>query len=137
MPVHGSYPYGSRRVRFTGAGLTGLRILVADDDFLIGRLLGDVLSGLGHVAIVVTTEDDAVQQALSQRPDLMIVDVALGCGSGIDAVDKISRVAPIPHIFLTGDPSTVRAGRPGAVVLQKPFRHRNLVEAIERVIAPN
>jgi len=85
----------------------------------------------------VTTEEDAVQAALSQHPDLMIVDVALGSGSGLDAMAKISEQASIPHIFLTGDPSIVRADRPGAVVLQKPFRHRNLVEAIERVIAPN
>jgi CheY-like chemotaxis protein len=110
---------------------------VAEDDLLIGRLLGDVLDGLGHRTTVVTTEEDAVQQALSQHPDLMIVDVALGSGSGIDAMAKISQQTSIPHIFLTGDPSTVRADCPEAIVLQKPFRQRNLVEAIDRVIAPN
>jgi len=114
--------------------VTGLRILVAEDDLLIGRLLADVLAGLGHIAIVATTEEAAVREALSWRPDLMVVDASLGDGSGIAAVDQILSVMPMPHIFLTGDPSKVRTVRPDACVLQKPFRQRELREAIDRAV---
>jgi len=112
-----------------------LTLLIVEDDALIGRLLVDVLGNLGHVAMIVTTEDDAVTAAVRYRPDLMIVDVTLGDGCGIAAVDRILRAGPMPHIFVSGDPSKVWAARPDAIVLQKPFRQQGLAQAIQRLMA--
>jgi hypothetical protein len=61
----------------------------------------------------------------------MIVDGRLRNGSGISAVDKICLAEPIPHLFLSGDVSGVRALRPDAIVVQKPFRERDLAKAIQ------
>jgi len=111
-----------------------LTLLVVEDDALIGRLLVDVLANLGHVAMIVTTEDAAVAAAARYRPDLMIVDVTLGDGNGIAAVDQILSKGPMPHIFVSGDPSKVWAARPDAIVLQKPFRQQDLARAIQRLM---
>lgn len=102
---------------------------------MIGILLADVLAGMGHdVCAVEATEADAVTAAVRCRPDLMIVDVRLGVGSGIAAVDEILRNEPVPHVFVSGDISSLQTLRPRAVMLQKPFREPDLVRAIENAL---
>ncbi len=115
--------------------MKALRILVVEDDALIGMLLAEVLEGMGHgVCAIETNEADAVTAAARCRPDLMIVDARLGDESGIAAVDKILGTGAIPHVFISGDPASVRLLRPDAVVGQKPFREQDLALAMRQVI---
>src|SRR5580693_6118058 len=100
-----------------------LRVLVIEDDALISMLLAELLAGMGHdVCATAATESDAVTAATRHRPDLIIVDAALGRGSGISAVDEILRAGPLAHVFVSGDPNKVRELRPRALVVRKPFR---------------
>jgi two-component system, response regulator PdtaR len=118
-----------------GEAMRALRILVVEDDALIGVLLSELLAEMGHeICAVETTEADAVAAAARCKPNLMIVDDRLGNESGISVVDEILCTGPIPHVFITGDPSRIRALRPGAVVVQKPFRKSDIVRAIQRVL---
>jgi CheY-like chemotaxis protein len=109
-----------------------LRILVAEDDAMIGVLLADLLSGMGHDCKVAASEAAAVIDAIRYGPDLMIVDAQLGSGSGIAAVDAVLESGPMPHVFVTGDARRVSELRPLAVVLQKPFREADLARAIRQ-----
>ena len=114
---------------------TGLNVLVVEDDALLGLVLGDVLAGMGHtVCAIEDTESGAIAAAARCRPDLMIVDARLATGSGVAAVEEIHRVGPVPHLFVSGDISGVLARRPGAIVIQKPFRESDLVRAMERAL---
>ena len=116
--------------------MTTLRIMVVEDDMLIGMLLGEMLEAMGHeICAIERTEDDAVRAADQFHPDLMIVDAWLEDGSGISAVAKILRNKLIPHLFLTGDVSRMLAIRPDAVVIQKPFRETDLALGIDRALA--
>ena len=90
---------------------------------------------MGHdVCAIETTAADAVTAAVRYKPDLLIVDVRLGDGSGISAVEEILRTGPIPHVFVSGDTSRVKALGPDAVVIQKPFREADLARAIQRAL---
>ena len=110
------------------------RILVAEDDPMIGMLLGEMLEEMGHhVCAVETSAADLVRAAAEHRPDLMIVDVQLGDGSGLSAVEEILRAGPVPHLFMSG--KRIRVAGPGIVVLQKPFLEADLVDAIQRTLA--
>jgi len=110
-----------------------LRILVVEDDALLGLLLAETLAEMGHeVSTIATTEADAVAAADRDKPDLMIVDIHLYDGSGISAVDQILRNGPMPHVIMSGAFSLV--DRPGAVTLQKPFSVGDLTAAIQRAI---
>jgi len=112
------------------------RVLVIEDDLMIGALLGEMLTDMGHgVCAIETNEAGAVTAALRCHPDLMIVDVRLGAGSGIRATDVILQGGPVPHVFVSGDISGVMANRPKAVAIQKPFRAAELARAIQRVLA--
>ena len=111
------------------------RILVVEDDAIIGLLLAETLASLGHdVCAVEATEAGAVAAAALHRPDLMIVDVSLADGSGIAAMKQINRAAPVPHLFMSGH--TRHVAIHGAVLLTKPFRETDLVQAIGRALAP-
>ncbi|WP_254065413.1 response regulator [Acidisoma sp. L85] len=113
----------------------GLRILVVEDDAIVGILIAEMLVAMGHeVCALETNEADAVAAAARHRPGLMIVDRQLREGNGGSAVQTILKSERIPHLFITGssrrDPSF-----PTSVVLRKPFREPDLVEAIGRALA--
>ena len=114
--------------------MTAVRILIVEDDAAIGPLLAETLIGLGYeVCGVEATQAGAVSAAARHRPDLMIVDVNLAGGSGLAAMACIARVAPVPHLFMSGQ--NRQADMPGEVLLTKPFRVADLVKAIERALA--
>lgn len=84
-----------------------IRILVADDDRMIRRIVTTKLSGLGYA--VEETEDgqEAVERLESgEVPDLLITDQLMPRLDGIQLVRKIrasgnSEVANLPVIMLT------------------------------------
>lgn len=116
--------------------VTVYNILVVEDDILIGMLLTEMLTELGHVVCaVVRSEAGAVAAAVRFQPDLMIVDAHLTDGSGIAAVETIIEDKFIPHVFVTGDKLGTQRHRPGDVVIEKPFRERDLVDAIRRAVS--
>src|SRR5690348_16349921 len=83
-----------------------MRVIVVEDDAVIGTLLAEMLAGMGYdVCAIEATESDAVSAAARCKPDLMIVDIGLGEGSGISAMDTIHRTRPVPHVFVSADVS--------------------------------
>ncbi len=114
--------------------MRSLRVLLVDDDALIGALLTELLEGMGHVVCgIEASEAGAVEAAFRDKPDLMIVDVQLREGNGLAAMDTILRVMPIPHIVMSGE--RVQMGRSCRIRLQKPFMQRDLVHAITHATA--
>jgi len=107
------------------------RILVVEDEMLIGMLLEDMLADLGHeVAAVIPRLKDALAAVGRETFDLAILDVHLHGESAFPVADALV-AKNIPFVFATGYgerglPETYR-GRP---VLQKPFAKDDL----ERVL---
>jgi CheY-like chemotaxis protein len=113
--------------------MTQRTILVVEDDPIIGVLLVDMLTSMGHtVCGLRTSEADAITGAAAYDPDLMLVDVRLGSGSGVRAVTEIRRFRNIPYVFMTG--AVIPVGGPEDVVLYKPFQEPELAAAIIRVL---
>jgi CheY-like chemotaxis protein len=116
--------------------MQSLRILVVEDDPMIGPLLAELLEDLGHFVCAVETDArKAVAAATRLRPDLMIVDVGLGEVSGVAAVAEILKARFVPHVFVTGDVLKNLSLGPKAVLIQKPYRSHDLVAAIARATA--
>ena len=112
-----------------------LRILVAEDNALIGMLLEQMLTTMGHeVCAVEATERATIASAARCQPDLVIADGVLREGSGISAVETILRSRSVAHIFVTGDHTAVRMRMPNAIILEKPFNEVSLEQAIRQVV---
>ena len=90
-----------------------LRIVVAEDDNLIGELLAIMLENMGHVVCATeSTETGTVAAARTFEPELLIVDLNLNPGNGIDAITLITQTQAIPHILVSGNVATLRDIRP-------------------------
>ncbi len=105
-------------------------MLVVEDNALVGMLLGELLTDLGHeVCGIVRTEADAVLAASREAPDVMIVDLELAQGTGASAMRSILRTGAMPHVYMSG--SSRHAMPAGAALLQKPFGELSLLNALE------
>ncbi len=116
--------------------MKALCILIVEGDETIRRLLVEMLEELGHkVCAAEAKAADAAAAAVRCRPDLMIVDVGLGETSGIAAVNEILRSGFVPHVFVAGDALGALSLGPDVALIQKPFRERDIVQAIQRALA--
>ncbi len=117
----------------TAIELEPLRILIVEDEPLIGMLLGEMLELMGHeVCAIEGTEVGAVSAAARCMPGLLIVDAQLREGNGISAVDTILAQSFIPHFFVSGDRRGVLMARPKSIVVEKPFTEAGLADGIAR-----
>jgi CheY-like chemotaxis protein len=112
-----------------------LRVMVVEDDYLMASLLAELIEAFGHeVCAIESSESGSVAAAARLKPDLMLVDARLQEGSGIGAVETILRSGFIPHIFVAGDAAMVRALKPLAITLQKPYFETELLRAIQAAV---
>lgn len=114
-----------------------LRVLIIENETVIALLFAEVLIEMGHIVCgSEMTQAGAVAAAAQLQPDLIIADVRLLEGSGIDAINEVLQVGFVPHVFVSGDVLDTRSLSPAAGVLHKPFHEAQLIKAIERAIDP-
>ncbi|TMA38243.1 MAG: response regulator [Deltaproteobacteria bacterium] len=117
------------------------RILVVEDDADNRRIVAKVLTGEGYEVIEVATGAEAVAAVHQQRPDLIIMDLALPGIDGWEASRRIKAApdsADIPIIALTafamrGDEERARAAGCDAYV-PKPCRPQTLREVVRQFL---
>jgi PAS domain S-box-containing protein/putative nucleotidyltransferase with HDIG domain len=120
--------------------LTKIRVLVVEDEGLVGRDIHNMLRSLGYDVIgVVSQGDEAVRVARAESPDLVLMDIVLkGEIDGIQAAERIWEECGVPIIYLTAYADEVTLDRakmtePFGYIL-KPFDARELQTAIEMAI---
>jgi CheY-like chemotaxis protein len=114
------------------------RVLIVEDEAFIALDLASMIEDLGGEAIAsVTTADEAIAYAISAKPDVILMDIRLTRGDGIEAARSIRAQADIPLVFVTGntDPETIRRFREfhDAPLVRKPIGVADLQDAILRV----
>jgi CheY-like chemotaxis protein len=79
------------------------RILVVEDDGIISKDISRRITALGYtVTGIETTGGSAVESAMKERPDLVLMDIMLkGPMDGIEAAGEIHASLDIPVIYLT------------------------------------
>ncbi len=117
--------------------MKSLRVLIIEDEPLIALLFEEVLADMGHeVCASERTEAGAVAAAARCQPDLIISDVHLHDGSGINAVNAILKAGFVSHLFVSGAVHERKLFNPAAGFLQKPFDETQLVKAIAHAVDP-
>jgi CheY-like chemotaxis protein len=80
------------------------RILMADDDNNLLKLIGEALTEDGHRLTQTKDGQTAIQLAVSSRPDLIILDVSMPIHSGLSVLEILrtrEETQQIPIILLT------------------------------------
>jgi two-component system, OmpR family, KDP operon response regulator KdpE len=76
-------------------------ILIVEDEPRMRRLLGVTLESNGMRYAEATTAREALTKAEAQRPDLILADLGLPDGDGIDVIRRTRRWSSIPIIVLS------------------------------------
>jgi two-component system alkaline phosphatase synthesis response regulator PhoP len=113
------------------------RILVVDDEPGIASICRDYLEKAGFGVTVAGTGPDALAQARSGNPDLVVLDLGLPKMDGLDVTRALRRHSSVPIIMLTArvEESDKLVGLElGADdYLTKPFSPRELVARVRAV----
>jgi two-component system, response regulator PdtaR len=82
-----------------------IRVLIAEDDDNARSLLADLLVTLGHTVVAeVSTGRDACERAKDVAPDVVLLDVHMPDGSGIEAAERITQDVPgVGVVLFSGD----------------------------------
>ncbi len=118
------------------------RLLVAEDDLKLGRLIVRVLEP-EHDVVVVTNGREALDRIVGgERFDLVLCDLRLPGVTGMDLHERLHTIAPElvgRIVFMTAGACTPEAaaflGRPGIVRLDKPFHLDELRRTIREHVA--
>ncbi len=89
-----------------------LTVLILEDHPFQRRMLGRLILGLGHVAVVeASTGDEALEAVRRSDPDLVIADLETPGMDGITFLRMLSQEVASPRVVLTSahDPSVLRS----------------------------
>ncbi|MEO0797083.1 MAG: response regulator [Verrucomicrobiota bacterium] len=120
------------------------KILIADDDPLMIRLLEFNLKRHGHQLIICREGLGAEHLIRVERPDIAIIDLMLPGKSGEELIETIrgdEDLAGLPIIVVTGrgeDQLHNQLTQAGANrIFTKPFAPSLLLSAISELVPPN
>jgi CheY-like chemotaxis protein len=123
---------------------TGNKILVAEDNEANLSMLLDMLSIMNHKVIVARNGQEAIDLALANKPELIIMDISMPVMDGLEAtrrLRKMEKFSNIPILALTA--SAWAEGKEKCLVagctehLPKPIQTKELFEALSRNLPAN
>jgi two-component system, response regulator PdtaR len=115
-----------------------LRILIVEDEILIGLELESLLQDFGHEVVgIAASSDDALTLGRDLNPDLAFVDIHLADGpTGVDVARHLSAQHQVTVIFMTANSKRIPEDFAGARgVIAKPYTERGVREALAYVTA--
>jgi DNA-binding response OmpR family regulator len=113
-------------------------VLVVDDERQIAEIARDYLRHAGFAVITASDGATALAVARAQRPDLIVLDLALPHLDGLDVAKALRRESSVPIIMLTArveEADRLRGLEIGADdYITKPFSPRELVARVKAVL---
>ncbi len=114
------------------------KIVIADDDPHIREVVCFALQSAGHT---VTAREDgrkALEAAISEAPDLVVLDIMMPELDGIEVCRRIRERSPVPVLFLSAKDEEIdkiigfEVG--GDDYITKPFSKRELVARVKAML---
>jgi two-component system, NtrC family, response regulator AtoC len=115
--------------------------LIVEDDADSAETMAALISAQGFTVAIARTMRDARRQIVLQLPDLVLLDLQLPDGSGMDLFQDAQLVANSEIVLITGHASlesSIQALRMGAAdYLVKPINMKQLQGILSRVMRPS
>ncbi len=124
--------------------MSATRILIIEDEVLFARAVGKRLEQAGYACTLTTTLSEGVARAAQESPDLVLLDLRLPDGDGLERLAQLMRgrdEQPVPVVVMTafGEVAdAVRAMKLGAAdYLKKPIDLEEMVIAVAATLHRN
>ena len=118
------------------------KILVVDDDPVVGKSFDRVLSGKGYAVITAANGEEALAKLASERYDAVFTDIKMTGMSGIEVAERIKASRPwLPVVIVTGYGSPDNEARAEAAgargFLRKPLSPEMIEGSAEKALLGN
>lgn len=118
-----------------------MKVLIVDDDPLIGEMLVTAFDLAGYSVMVAKNGDVALDRIKQSKPDIVVTDIIMPTREGIETIREIRRLfADLPIIAISGggmlDAVSLLdvAEKFGAnATLTKPFLPQQLLEKVREL----
>lgn len=117
-----------------------MRILIVDDSFDQRTLLSLFLNNDFVEVIEAEGGDEAFKIFEQGGLDLIISDLEMPKGSGLDLLKSVRATSDLPFILLSGNPGIIPSMmiKQGATAfLSKPYKFRDISEILNRIFGNN
>ena len=118
-----------------------MEILLVEDNLTIAEGLTYALQNAGYTCKTLSRVRETRHYLMEQKPELIVLDIALPDGSGLVLYEEEIRQKKIPTIFLTAEDDEeiiVKSLNLGADdYVTKPFSTKELLARINRVLLRN
>lgn len=118
------------------------RILVVDDEAHITHVVSLKLRNAGYQVTTAADGEEALEQALTESPDLIITDLQMPYMTGLELCVKLREhptVRDVPVIMLTARGHALDEDELAKTnireVMSKPFSPRQILESVEAMLA--
>ena len=119
----------------------GKKIMIADDDVFMVRVLMGMLKAKGYEVVTASDALQANMTARREKPDLILLDFRMPAGDGLKVYENLQRASGVgatPVIFMSADTSEElkqKALALGAVgFLAKPFDENILIDKVKKAL---
>ncbi len=114
------------------------RVLVVDDDATVAEVLSRYLEREGFVVEAIADGREALDRALADPPDLVVLDLMLPGMDGLEVCRRLRALAPVPVIMLTArgqEADRILGLELGADdYVAKPFSAKELTARVKAVL---
>ncbi len=119
------------------------RVLVIDDETVVGTILRYAFDVDGHETVVAGSGSTGIEMARSEHPDVIVLDLMMPDVTGYDVLEVLrddERTKDLPIVVLTAVTMQRERDRclsKGAdAVMIKPFDPRDVAEAVVAMLPP-
>ena len=118
------------------------RFLVVEDNPNNIKLITLVLKRYGHEAITAITGEEGVEKAITEQPEIILMDILLPGIDGLEATRRIRKIGSMKDIPIIAITSYAMAGDRENIIeagcngyFEKPINPLTIMEDIEKVIS--
>jgi two-component system, cell cycle response regulator DivK len=120
------------------------RVLVIEDNLVNMELATDLLEAYGYDVLHASSAEDGIQTARRERPDIVLIDIALPGMDGLTATGLLKQdreTSRIPVVALTAHAMHGDAERAAAAgcsgYITKPINTREFARSVAGILANN
>jgi len=118
------------------------KVLFVEDEEMLQKTLGDVLSKEGYKVISALTGDQGLRLAKKEKPDLILLDLILPKLSGLEVLAELKKkpeTKKIPVIVLTQIDNPFEIGKAlelgaNAYLVKVSYDFKEIIEKIKKIL---